>query len=48
MRIGKGVDGKHEGLMEQNILSLLGHIHFAFSKEFAANLIKHCERHRRK
>jgi cobyrinic acid a,c-diamide synthase len=48
MRIGKGVDGKHEGLMEHNILALLGHIHFAFNKEFAANLIKHCERHRRK
>jgi len=48
MRIGKGVDGKHEGLMEHNILSLLGHLNFAFNKEFAENLIKHCERYRRK
>jgi len=48
MRIGKGVDGKHEGLMEHNSLSLLGHLNFAFNKEFAENLIKHCERYRHK
>jgi cobyrinic acid a,c-diamide synthase len=48
MCIGKGIDGKHEGLMEHNILALLGHIHFAFSKEFAENLIKNCEQYRHK
>ena len=48
MDIGKGIDGKHEGLMEHNILALLGHIHFAFSKEFAENLIKRCGQYRHK
>jgi cobyrinic acid a,c-diamide synthase len=48
MSIGKGIDGKHEGWMEHNILALLGHLNFAFSKEFAQNLIKHCEQYRHK
>ena len=48
MCIGRGIDGKHEGWMEHNILALLGHIHFAFSKEFAENLIKRCEQYRHK
>jgi hypothetical protein len=48
MCIGKGIDGKHEGLMEHNSLALLGHLNFAFSKEFAENFIKRCERYRHK
>lgn len=48
MQIGKGIDGKHEGWIEYNILSLLGHVNFAFSKEFARNLINRCEQYRRK
>ena len=48
MGIGKGIDGKHEGWMEYKILALLGHLNFAFNKEFAENLIKHCERYRHK
>ena len=48
MRIGNGIDGKHEGWMEYNTLALLGHLNFAFSKEFAENLIKHCEQYRHK
>ena len=48
MQIGKGIDGKHEGLMEYNSLALLGHLDFAFSKEFAQNFIKGCEQFRRK
>jgi cobyrinic acid a,c-diamide synthase len=48
MHIGNGIDGKHEGWMEHNILALLGHLNFAFSKEFAENLIKHCEQYRHK
>ena len=48
MDIGKGIDGKHEGLMEHNSLALLGHLNFAFNKEFAENLIKRCERYRHK
>lgn len=48
MDIGKGIDGKHEGWMEHNSLALLGHLNFAFSKEFAENLIKRCERYHHK
>ncbi len=48
MCIGSGIDGKHEGWMEHNILALLGHLNFAFSKEFAVNLIKRCEQYRHK
>jgi cobyrinic acid a,c-diamide synthase len=48
MCIGNGIDGKHEGWMEHNILALLGHLNFAFSKEFAENLIKRCEQYRHK
>jgi cobyrinic acid a,c-diamide synthase len=48
MGIGKGVDGKREGWMEHNSLALLGHLNFGFSKEFAENLIKHCEKYRHK
>ena len=48
MCIGNGIDGKHEGWMEHNVLALLGHLNFAFSKEFAENLIKRCEQYRHK
>ncbi len=48
MCIGKGIDGKHEGWMEHNVMALHGHIHFGFSKEFAENLIKRCEQYRHK
>lgn len=45
MRIGRGIDGKHDGWMGDNFLALHGHLHFAFSSEFAENLVKHCERY---
>jgi cobyrinic acid a,c-diamide synthase len=48
MRIGKGIDGKHEGWMEHNVMALHGHIHFAFGRDFAENLIKRCEQYRYK
>jgi cobyrinic acid a,c-diamide synthase len=48
MRIGNGIDGKHEGWMEHNILALLGHVNFGFNKKFAENLIKRCDRYRHK
>ena len=48
MQIGNGIDGKHEGWMEHNILALLGHLNFAFSKKIADNLIKRCEQYRHK
>jgi cobyrinic acid a,c-diamide synthase len=48
MCIGKGIDGKHEGWMENNVMALHGHLNFAFSKEFAENLVKHCELYRHK
>jgi len=43
MQIGKGINGKHDGWMEHNILALLGHLHFAFNTKLAANLVKNCE-----
>ena len=46
--IGKGIDGKHEGWMEHNVLSLVGHLNFAYSKDFAVSLVKNCEEYRRK
>ena len=46
MRIGKGMNGNHEGWMEHNILALLGHIDFAYNTEFAQNLVKRCEKYR--
>ena len=48
MIVGRGMDGAHEGLMEQNNLSLLGHTNFAFNKQFVKNLIERCERYRNK
>ncbi len=48
MCIGKGINGKHEGWMEHNVMALHGQIHFGFSKKFAENLIKHCEQYRHK
>jgi cobyrinic acid a,c-diamide synthase len=47
-RIGKGITGKHEGWIEHNVMALHGAIHLGFNKEFAENLIKHCERYRQK
>jgi hypothetical protein len=48
MRIGKGIDGEHDGLMEHNILALLGYLHFAFNTKFAEDFIKHSEQYRHK
>lgn len=48
IRIGKGIDGKHDGWMEHNILALLGHLSFAFSTKFAENFIKYCEQYQHK
>ena len=48
MRIGRGIDGKNEGWLEHNVMALHGHIHFAFSRDFAENLIKRCEQYRYK
>ena len=46
MRIGKGVDGKHEGMMEHNTLAVLGQIYFAFDKRIAEKFVKHAEEYR--
>jgi cobyrinic acid a,c-diamide synthase len=48
MCIGKGIDGKHEGWMQDNVMALHGHLNFGFNGEFAENLIKHCEQYRHK
>jgi cobyrinic acid a,c-diamide synthase len=46
MRVGNGIDGKHDGWMEDSFLAMHGHLHFAFSAEFAENLVKHCKQYR--
>jgi len=46
MRIGKGIDGEHEGLMEHNILAVVGVIYFAFDTRLAENFVKHSEDYR--
>ena len=46
MRIGKGIDGEHEGLMEHNILAVVGVIYFAFDTRLAENFVKHSEEYR--
>jgi len=46
MRIGRGVDGEHEGLMEHNILAVVGVIYFAFDTRLAENFVKHAEDYR--
>jgi len=48
MRIGKGIDGEHEGLMEHNILAVVGLIYFAFDTKLAENFVKHSEEYRHK
>jgi cobyrinic acid a,c-diamide synthase len=48
MCIGKGIDGKHEGWMQDKVMALHGHLNFGFNGEFAENLIKHCEQYRHK
>jgi cobyrinic acid a,c-diamide synthase len=46
MRIGKGVDGEHEGMMEHSTLAVLGQIFFAFDKRIAEKFVKHAEEYR--
>ena len=43
MKIGKGIDGEHEGLMSNNILAVVGLIYFAFNTKIAENFVKHSE-----
>jgi cobyrinic acid a,c-diamide synthase len=45
MHLGKGIDGKHEGLMEHNTLALLGHLYFAFNTKLAENFVNHSEKY---
>ncbi len=43
MQIGKGIDGKHEGLMENNVMAIVGVIYFAFDTKIAENFVKYSE-----
>lgn len=43
MRIGKGMNGQHEGMMEHNTLAVLGQIYFAFDKRIAEKFVKYAE-----
>jgi len=48
MKIGKGINGENEGLMEHNTLALLGQIYFAFDTKIAENFVKYSEEYRHK
>lgn len=48
MRIGSGVDGQHEGMMEHNTLAMLGQIYFAFDKRIAEKFVKHSAEYKHK
>jgi cobyrinic acid a,c-diamide synthase len=48
MRTGKGIDGEHEGLMENNTLAVVGLIYFAFNTKIAENFVKHSENYSHK
>ena len=41
MKIGKGINGKNEGMMENNTLAVLGQIYFAFDTKIAEKFVKH-------
>ena len=48
MKIGKGVDGQHEGMMEHNTLAILGQIYFAFNRRIAEKYVKQAEEYSHK
>ena len=48
MLIGKGIDGKHEGLIENNVMAVAGVIYFAFDTKIAEKFVKHAEEHQHK
>ena len=48
MKIGKGINGKNEGMMEHNTLAVLGQIYFAFDTKIAETFVKHSETYQHK
>jgi cobyrinic acid a,c-diamide synthase len=48
MKIGKGINGKNEGMMENNTLAVLGQIYFAFDTKIGEKFVKHSEDYRHK
>ena len=48
MRIGKGINGTYEGIMENNMLAMVGLVYFAFDTKIAENFVKHSEKYHHK
>jgi cobyrinic acid a,c-diamide synthase len=48
MKIGKGINGKNEGMMQSNTLAMLGQIYFSFDTKIAEKFVKHSEEYRHK
>jgi len=48
MRIGKGVNGTNEGIMVNNMLSMVGLVYFAFDTQIAKNFVNYAEKYHRK
>jgi cobyrinic acid a,c-diamide synthase len=43
LRKGKGIDGKHDAWLQQNVLASYMHVHFAQDPEIAQNFIASCK-----
>jgi cobyrinic acid a,c-diamide synthase len=48
MKIGKGIDGKHDGWLEYNVLASYMHMHFGYDAKIIRNFIKSCKKYRQK
>jgi cobyrinic acid a,c-diamide synthase len=48
LRRGEGIDGKHDGWLQQNVLASYMHVHFAQEANVAPNFVTSCRQHRRK
>jgi len=48
MKLGKGINGKHDGWIEYNVLASYMHMHFGYDKKLVQSFIQSCEKYQRK
>jgi cobyrinic acid a,c-diamide synthase len=46
MQVGKGIDGNHDGWMENNVLASIGNMHFAFDRRIAKCFVELCRNYK--